>query len=275
MLCRSRRIGCSATEIQGDPTMNTHRRAGLAATVAAGLLASLVVMPVGAQARPLPAAPAPAAATAQKPAACTAARQAVEDYAAGPVADLAAAAETRVTEVEALIGAAEADLVEATEALAAADEAQGTAQEVLDAAVVALEAAEEDGDPDLIAEAQAAYDAAYQAEIDSMGVVFQAEVTFYAAEDALGSLQAELVETQALADFLLEARLGRDFETEQQVVDYLAALEAADLGEYADLVGALADACFAVAGDGDDEDDDAVPAAPAAAPVTARASYPG
>lgn len=261
--------------------MNAHRRTGLVATVAAGLLVSLVAAPVGAYARPLVGAPAPAEAVVatQETAACTAARQAVQAYAEGPVTELAAAAEARVTELEALVGQAETDLEEATEALAVADAAQAEAQDVLDAAVDALEAAEEDGDPDLVAEAQAAYDAAYQAEIDSLGPVVEAEGAFYAAEDALGSLQVELVETQALADFLLEARLGRDFESRQQVVDYLVALETADLGEFADLVGALADTCFVLDEDDDrdddDDHDDDVPAAPAAAPVTARASYTG
>lgn len=223
------------------------RRAGLAATLAAGLLVSVAALPAGASPAPGQAVrSAAAAATAE----CTAARAAADEYREGPIAAAVDEAGTRVVELEELLVAEVALVTDAEAALAEAV----TARDAVAGAVVA------------------------------------AEEAFVAAQGSLGSLEAELVEAQqdlTLAQTLLG---GREILTREELAEYLLEVEQSGFGEYAPLLQDLADACFVFEGDTDSEsdgdseedtdedgldDDDAVPTAPVARPVTARASFTG
>ncbi|WP_380167512.1 hypothetical protein [Jannaschia sp. R86511] len=186
------------------------------------------------------------------------------------------AAEASVTGLEESSAESEADVADLAAALASAQEDLAATEAAVTTAEDELAAARDGGDADEIEAAEQALAEAEQARDDDAAAVQEAQEALTAAELAADDLLLELDQARGERNLLIEAALGRDFETEQSLADHLADLRALGLDEYAGLVQAAADACDWFAEDaGAPAPAVVAPSAPAATPVTARASYTG
>lgn len=252
--------------------MLRHRHAGLLGTFAVGLFVSVAALPTGA------ASAGPTSTAAAETATCTAARAAHDEYRVSTMVPLAAEWDARADGVDSLVAAAVAEVASASVAAQEASDLLASAERDVDRAEADLALAQEDGAPERVTAAEEALAAAEEArELAAQSAAASTADHAEAETDLLG-LQAEQAETRGLADFLGYVSVGRDFETEAQLVEYLADLRSAidldDVVEYADLVEDFADACF-VYDDPEQEKASRTPVAGAATPVQARASFTG